>query len=33
MTEAGGVKGRAAELLGYRHYQPLAAQLERPSIR
>jgi DNA-binding NtrC family response regulator len=33
MEEAGGVKRRAAELLGYRHYQTLAAQLERLGIR
>jgi DNA-binding NtrC family response regulator len=29
MKEAGGVKTRAAELLGYKNYQTLAAQLER----
>ncbi len=29
LEEAGGVERRAAELLGYRHYQTLAAQLER----
>jgi DNA-binding NtrC family response regulator len=33
MAEAGGVKSRAAALLGYRHYQTLAAQLERLGIR
>jgi DNA-binding NtrC family response regulator len=33
MEEAGGVKRRAAALLGYRHYQTLAAQLERLGIR
>jgi transcriptional regulator with GAF, ATPase, and Fis domain len=33
MEEAGGVKRRAAELLGYRNYQTLAAQLERLGIR
>jgi DNA-binding NtrC family response regulator len=33
MEQAGGVKRRAAELLGYRHYQTLAAQLERLDIR
>jgi DNA-binding NtrC family response regulator len=33
MEQAGGVKRRAAELLGYRHYQTLAAQLERLGIR
>ena len=32
MEEAGGVKKRAAELLGYRNYQTLAAQLERLGI-
>jgi transcriptional regulator with PAS, ATPase and Fis domain len=32
MEEAGGVKRRAAELLGYRNYQTLAAQLERLGI-
>lgn len=32
MEEAGGVKKRAAELLGYRNYQTLAAQLERLEI-
>jgi DNA-binding NtrC family response regulator len=32
MQQAGGVKRRAAELLGYRHYQTLAAQLERLGI-
>jgi DNA-binding NtrC family response regulator len=32
MEEADGVKRRAAELLGYRHYQTLAAQLERLGI-
>jgi transcriptional regulator with PAS, ATPase and Fis domain len=29
MIEAGGVKRKAADLLGYRNYQTLAAQLER----
>jgi two-component system response regulator PilR (NtrC family) len=33
MEQAGGVKRRAAELLGYRHYQTLAAQLERLGVR
>jgi transcriptional regulator with GAF, ATPase, and Fis domain len=33
MEEADGVKRRAAELLGYRNYQTLAAQLERLGIR
>ena len=33
MVEAGGVKRRAANLLGYRNYQTLAAQLERLKIR
>jgi DNA-binding NtrC family response regulator len=33
MQEAGGVKRRAAGLLGYRNYQTLAAQLERLGIR
>jgi DNA-binding NtrC family response regulator len=33
MEEADGVKRRAAELLGYRHYQTLAAQLERLGIQ
>jgi transcriptional regulator with GAF, ATPase, and Fis domain len=33
MEQAGGVKRRAADLLGYRHYQTLAAQLERLGIR
>jgi DNA-binding NtrC family response regulator len=32
MEQAAGVKRRAAELLGYRHYQTLAAQLERLGI-
>jgi DNA-binding NtrC family response regulator len=32
MEEAGGVKRRAAELLGYRNYQTLAAQLKRLGI-
>ena len=32
MEEAGGVKKRAAELLGYRNYQTLAAQLERLGV-
>lgn len=32
MEEAGGIKRRAAELLGYRNYQTLAAQLERLGI-
>jgi transcriptional regulator with PAS, ATPase and Fis domain len=32
MEEAGGVKKRAAELLGYRNYQTLAAQLERLEV-
>lgn len=32
MEEAGGVKKRAAELLGYRNYQTLAAQLERLDV-
>jgi DNA-binding NtrC family response regulator len=33
LEEAGGVKRRAAELLGYRNYQTLAAQLKRLGIR
>jgi DNA-binding NtrC family response regulator len=33
LEEAGGVQRRAAELLGYRNYQTLAAQLERLGIR
>jgi DNA-binding NtrC family response regulator len=33
MEQAGGVKRRAARLLGYKHYQTLAAQLERLGIR
>ena len=32
MKEAGGVKTRAAELLGYENYQTLAAQLERLKV-
>ncbi|MBS0207201.1 MAG: sigma 54-interacting transcriptional regulator [Planctomycetes bacterium] len=32
MKEAGGVKTRAAELLGYKSYQTLAAQLDRLNI-
>ncbi len=32
MKEAGGVKTKAAELLGYKNYQTLAAQLERLNI-
>lgn len=32
MREAAGVKKRAAELLGYRNYQTLAAQLDRLAI-
>lgn len=32
MEESGGVKKRAAELLGYRNYQTLAAQLERLEV-
>jgi transcriptional regulator with PAS, ATPase and Fis domain len=32
MEEAGGVKKRAAELLGYRNYQTLAYQLERLEV-
>lgn len=33
MKEAGGVKTRAAELLGYKHYQTLSAQLERLKVK
>lgn len=33
MDEAGGVKARAAELLGYDHYQTLDAQLKRLGVR
>jgi two-component system response regulator PilR (NtrC family) len=33
MEQAGGVQRRAAELLGYRNYQTLAAQLERLGVR
>lgn len=33
LTEAAGVQRRAAELLGYRNYQTLAAQLERLGIK
>jgi len=32
MVEAGGVKRKAADLLGYRNYQTLAAQLERLDV-
>ncbi len=32
MKESGGVKTRAAELLGYKNYQTLAAQLERLKV-
>ena len=32
MKEAGGVKKRAAELLGYQNYQTLAAQLDRLEV-
>ena len=32
MEEAGGVKKRAADLLGYKNYQTLAAQLERLEV-
>ena len=32
MVEAGGVKRKAADLLGYRNYQTLAAQLERLEV-
>lgn len=32
MKEAGGVKSKAAELLGYNNYQTLAAQLERLGV-
>jgi DNA-binding NtrC family response regulator len=32
MEEAGGVKRRAADLLGYKNYQTLAAQLERLEV-
>jgi transcriptional regulator with GAF, ATPase, and Fis domain len=33
MKEAGGVKAKAAELLGYKNYQTLAAQLNRLQIK
>jgi DNA-binding NtrC family response regulator len=33
MAEAGGVQRRAAELLGYRNYQTLAAQLDRLGVK
>ncbi|HEX4606584.1 MAG TPA: sigma 54-interacting transcriptional regulator [Urbifossiella sp.] len=33
LAEAGGVQRRAAELLGYRNYQTLAAQLDRLGLR
>ncbi len=33
LAEAEGVQRRAAELLGYRNYQTLAAQLERFGIK
>jgi DNA-binding NtrC family response regulator len=33
LEEAGGVQRRAAELLGYRNYQTLAAQVERLGVR
>jgi two-component system response regulator PilR (NtrC family) len=33
MEEAGNVKTRAAELLGYDHYQTLDAQLKRLKVR
>ena len=32
MKESGGVKTKAAELLGYKNYQTLAAQLERLKV-
>ena len=32
MKEAGGVKTKAAQLLGYKNYQTLAAQLERLKV-
>jgi transcriptional regulator with GAF, ATPase, and Fis domain len=32
MKEASGVKTKAAELLGYKNYQTLAAQLERLKV-
>jgi DNA-binding NtrC family response regulator len=32
MKEAGGVKKRAAQLLGYKNYQTLAAQLEKLGV-
>ena len=32
MKEAGGVKTRAAEILGYKNYQTLAAQLDRLKV-
>ena len=32
MKESGGVKTKAAELLGYKNYQTLAAQLDRLKI-
>jgi DNA-binding NtrC family response regulator len=33
MEQSGGIQRRAAELLGYRNYQTLAAQLERLGVR
>jgi DNA-binding protein Fis len=33
MEEADGVQRRAAELLGFRNYQTMAAQLERFGIK
>ena len=33
MEEAGGMKTRAAELLGYQNYQTLDAQLKRLKVR
>ena len=32
MEESGGVKTKAAQLLGYRNYQTLAAQLDRLKV-
>jgi transcriptional regulator with GAF, ATPase, and Fis domain len=32
MREAAGVKTKAAQLLGYKNYQTLAAQLERLKV-
>jgi len=33
MNESGGVKTKAAQLLGYKNYQTLAAQLDRLQVQ